>query len=52
MHRFFGAGHDARKRGDAPLTGLQPGSTPMFRYRFVLKTGAADWSQPVSLFVK
>jgi hypothetical protein len=34
------------------VTGLQAGTTYMFRYRAVVKTGAADWSQPVSLLVK
>jgi hypothetical protein len=34
------------------VTGLQPGSTAMFRYRAVTKTGEGDWSQPVALIVK
>lgn len=34
------------------ISGLVPGSTAMFRYRPVTKTGEADWSQPVSLIVK
>ena len=34
------------------ITGLPAGSTVQFRYRAVTKTGAADWSQPVSLLVK
>jgi hypothetical protein len=33
-------------------TGLAAGSTYSFRYRAVTKTGAADWSQPISLLVK
>jgi hypothetical protein len=34
------------------VPGLQPGSSLMFRYRSVVKTGAADWSQPVTLIVR
>jgi hypothetical protein len=34
------------------VTGLQAGTTVQFRYRAVIKTGAADWSQPISLLVK
>ena len=34
------------------ISGLVPGSSVMFRYRPVTKTGEADWSQPVSLIVK
>ena len=34
------------------VTGLTAGSTVMFRYRAVTKTGEADWSQSVSLIVK
>jgi hypothetical protein len=34
------------------VTGLQPGSSTMFRYRYVLKTGEADWSQPLTLIVR
>jgi hypothetical protein len=30
------------------LTGLQPGTTYMFRSRSVTKTGASDWGQPVT----
>jgi hypothetical protein len=33
------------------VAGLVPGSTVLFRYRAVTKTGEADWSQPVSLMV-
>jgi hypothetical protein len=33
------------------ITGLQAGSTVQFRYRSVTKTGASDWSAPVSLIV-
>jgi hypothetical protein len=33
-------------------TGLTPATTYLFRYRWVSKGGAADWSQPVSLVVK
>jgi len=31
------------------LVGLKPGSTVMFKYRWVTKTGASDWSQPITL---
>lgn len=34
------------------ITGLPAGTTAQFRYRAVTRTGAADWSQPVSLLVK
>jgi hypothetical protein len=34
------------------ITGLQSGSTYMFRYRAVVKAGAGDWSPPVSFLVK
>ena len=34
------------------LTGLQPGTTYAFRARSVTKTGATDWTQPVTLIVK
>jgi lysylphosphatidylglycerol synthetase-like protein (DUF2156 family) len=34
------------------ITGLQSGSTYMFRYRAVVKAGAEDWSQPLSFLVK
>jgi hypothetical protein len=34
------------------VSGLVPGSTVMFRYRPVTKTGEADWSQPVTMIVK
>jgi hypothetical protein len=34
------------------LTGLPVATSVQFRYRSVTKTGAADWSQPVSLLVK
>jgi hypothetical protein len=34
------------------ITGLPAGNTVQFRYRAVTKTGAGDWSQPVSLLVK
>jgi hypothetical protein len=34
------------------VAGLVPGSTVQFRYRAVIKTGAADWSAPVSLTVQ
>jgi hypothetical protein len=34
------------------ITGLQSGSTYMFRYRAILKAGAEDWSQPISFLVK
>ena len=33
-------------------TGLQAGASYLFRYRSVIKTGAADWSPPVALIVK
>jgi hypothetical protein len=33
------------------MTGVQPG-TYSFRYRAIIKTGAADWSQPVSITLK
>jgi hypothetical protein len=33
------------------VTDLVPGSTVQFRYRGVIKTGAADWSAPVSLAI-
>ena len=35
----------------AHVTGLSPGSTVYFRHRVILKTGAADWSQPVSAII-
>lgn len=31
------------------VTGLTPGSSAQFRYRWVTKTGASDWSQPLVL---
>jgi hypothetical protein len=31
------------------ITGLTPGSSAQFRYRWVIKTGASDWSQPFVL---
>lgn len=31
------------------VAGLKPGSSVMFKYRSVTKTGAADWSQPITL---
>jgi hypothetical protein len=34
------------------VSGLQPGSTVQFRYRSVVKTGASDWSPPLSLIVQ
>jgi hypothetical protein len=34
------------------ISGLTAGTTVQFRYRGVTKTGAADWSQPISLLVK
>jgi hypothetical protein len=34
------------------VTGLTAGSAVQFRYRAVTKTGAEDWSQPVTLLVK
>jgi hypothetical protein len=34
------------------VTGLAAGTTVLFRYRSVIKTGVADWSQPVALLVK
>ena len=34
------------------ITGLMQGSTVMVRFRAITKTGVADWSQPVSLFMK
>jgi hypothetical protein len=34
------------------VTGLAAGTTALFRYRAVTKTGVADWSQPVALLVK
>jgi hypothetical protein len=34
------------------VTGLPAGTAVQFRYRTVTKTGAADWSAPVSLLVK
>jgi hypothetical protein len=34
------------------LLGQTPGSTVMFRYRAVTKTGEGDWSQPTALLVK
>jgi hypothetical protein len=34
------------------VTGLTAGTMVQFRYRAVTKTGAEDWSQPVSLLVK
>ena len=34
------------------VTGLPAGTSVQFRYRSVTKTGAADWSTPVTLLVK
>jgi len=34
------------------VTGLPVATTVMFRFRAVIKGGAADWSQPISLVVK
>jgi hypothetical protein len=34
------------------IIGLAQGSTVQVRFRAVTKTGVADWSQPVSLFMK
>jgi len=34
------------------ITGLPVATSVMFRFRAVLKGGAADWSQPISLLVK
>jgi hypothetical protein len=34
------------------ITGLPAGSSVMFRYKTVTKTGEGDWSQPVALLVK
>jgi hypothetical protein len=34
------------------VTGLPVATTVMFRFRAVIKGGAADWSQPISLLVK
>lgn len=31
------------------ITGLKPGSSVMFKYRSVTKTGASDWSQSITL---
>jgi hypothetical protein len=36
----------------ATVTGLTPGAVVQFKYRAVTKTGADDWSQPVSLAVQ
>lgn len=35
----------------ATVTGLTAGTTVQFRYRSVIKGGAADWSPPISLLV-
>ena len=34
------------------VTGLKVATSVMFRFRAVVKGGAADWSQPLSLVVK
>ncbi len=34
------------------VSGLQTGTTVQFRFRSVTKTGAADWSAPVSMLVQ
>ena len=34
------------------ITGLTPGQTVVFRHRAITKTGASDWSEPVSLIVQ
>jgi len=34
------------------MAGLTVGTSYMFRYRSVTKTGASDWSQPISMLVK
>lgn len=31
------------------ITGLKPGSSVMFKYRWVTKSGASDWTQPITL---
>ena len=31
------------------VAGLKPGSSVMFKYRSVTKTGASDWSQPITM---
>jgi hypothetical protein len=36
----------------ATIDGLAPGSTVQFKYRAVTRTGADDWSQPVSLTIQ
>ncbi len=39
-------------RARTTVTGLPAGTTVLFRYRAVTKTGASDWSQPLALLVK
>lgn len=34
------------------MIGLTPGSTVLFRYRAVTRTGESDWSEPTSILVK
>ncbi len=34
------------------IAGLLPGATVQFKYRSVSRSGAADWSQPVSLMIQ
>jgi len=34
------------------VTGIAAATTPQFRYRAVTKTGAADWSPPISILVR
>ena len=39
-------------RARTGMIGLTPGSTVLFRYRAVTKTGETDWSEPTSFIVK
>ncbi len=45
-------GTPASLQAKTTITGLPAGSTAMFRYKTVTKSGEGDWSQPIALLVK
>jgi hypothetical protein len=45
-------GAPASLQAKTTISGLPAGSTAMFRYKTVTKTGEGDWSQPIALLVK
>jgi hypothetical protein len=45
-------GAPATLQAKTTITGLPAGTTAMFRYKTVTKTGEGDWSQPIALLVK